>query len=72
MRRIVEQHLGIWVLAGALIVGLGVASATPRHNGSNFESGVEQVYAPRNAQTIIQDPSGEFTGYRNAMAVGAM
>ncbi|WP_416899538.1 MAG: hypothetical protein ACMVY4_07460 [Minwuia sp.] len=72
MRRIVEQHLGIWVLAGALFVGLSVASATPQHNGSDFANAKEQVYAPRAAQTIVQDPTGEFTGYRSSLAVGAM
>lgn len=71
MRRIVSRHLGIWVLAGALFIGLGVASAMP-----NQDRGVDQfkenIYAPRQAITAVQDKDGMFFGFRNALAGGAM
>lgn len=71
MRRIVSQHLGFWVLAGALFIGLGVASAMPNHD-RGIDSAKERVFAPRAAQTIVQDPSGAFFGYRSALASGTI
>jgi hypothetical protein len=71
MKRIVSQHLGLWVLAGALFVGLGVASAMPQKDKA-VEAEKITVYAPRAAQTIVQDPSGVFFGYRNSMAAGQL
>lgn len=71
MRRIVSQHLGLWVIAGALFVGLGVASAMPNQDRS-IEQIKESVYAPRQAITPVQDKDGVFFGYRNALASGTM
>ena len=71
MRRIASQHLGLWVIAGALFIGLGVASAMP-----NQDRGIDQikenVYTPRQAITPVQDKDGVFFGYRNALASGVM
>lgn len=71
MRRIVSQHLGLWVIAGALFIGLGVASAMPNQN-PGIDMSKESVYAPRQAITPVQDKDGVFFGYRNALASGVM
>lgn len=71
MRRIVSQHLGLWVLAGALFVGLSVASAMPNQDNT-LTTSKERVFAPRAAQTPVQDVEGVHFGYRNALASGAM
>jgi hypothetical protein len=71
MRRIVSQHFGIWVLAGALFIGLGVASAMPNHE-SGEATAKERVFSPRGAQTIVQDPTGMYVSYRSSLAAGAM
>ncbi len=71
MRRIASQHLGIWVIAGALFIGLGVASAMP-----NQDRGIDQLKETSTHRatpiTPVQDKDGVFFGYRNALAGGAM
>lgn len=71
MRRIVSQHLGLWVLAGALFVGLGVASAMPDPKNAEAVS-KERVFVPRGAQTVVQDPKGVHWGCRSSLAAGAL
>ncbi|ANK82164.1 MAG: hypothetical protein TEF_16235 [Rhizobiales bacterium NRL2] len=70
MKRIVAEHLGLWLIAGVMFAGLGVASACDDTVGT--ASAKERVMTPRAAQTMVQDPTGQFIGYRPAMAVGAM
>ncbi len=71
MKRIVAEHLGLWIVAGVMFAGLGVASAMPC-DGAASAAEKERVLTPRAAQTMVQDPSGQFIGYRPALAIGAM
>ncbi|WP_417520037.1 hypothetical protein [Minwuia sp.] len=71
MRRIISRHLGFWALAGALFIGLGVASAMPNQD-SALNSPKERVFTPRAAQTLVQDVEGVHFGYRQSLAAGVM
>ncbi|MDF1719116.1 MAG: hypothetical protein P1U65_00400 [Minwuia sp.] len=72
MSRIVRQHLGVWIVAIALLASLGVSSAMPGKHDASQDSvtSQQQVSVPRGAMTLYQDYTGEFTTYRRAVANG--
>jgi len=71
MTRIVAQHAGLWMVAAAMFAVLGVASAMPQDHDT-MATTKERVMAPRAASTMVQDPTGQYIGYRRALAYGAL
>lgn len=69
MKRIVAEQLGLWIIAAVMLAGLGVASAC---DPVAEAAAKERVLTPRAAQTMVQDPTGQYVGYRPALAIGAM
>lgn len=70
MKRIVQQHLGVWVVAGVLLAGLGISSAMPCNEAAATGSET-QVLAPGGGISLYQDPTGEFSTFRRSTAAGS-
>lgn len=71
MKRIVQQHLGVWVVAGVLLGGLGLSSAMPCNEASANSGPQQQVLTPGGGISLYQDPTGAYSTFRRSTSAGA-
>lgn len=72
MRRIIQEHLGVWIVAGMLVGGLGISSAMSKDEPAASQTAIEgAVVSPRGAISLYQDYTGQFSTYRRIVAHGS-
>lgn len=72
MRKHIAIHLGLWILAFALLGGLAIASLDPASKAlpAVTAGSTGGVVVLRHQKAAMQDPEGRHTVYRAAVARG--